>query len=338
MRAVKILGERQLVVQDWPDPVPEGNEVVVKIHAASICGSDLHALYRTKEEIPFIPGHEGAGEVVAVDQSTMVRVGDRVMTLAFHTCGVCEWCRQGELSLCRNMKDVLGFGRNGVHAEFVLIPDRCLLPLPDQVSYEAGATLLDPIGTPFHALKRMKANAGHTIVVFGLGPMGLGSVALASFLGARVIGVDPIPFRRDHALRIGASLVLDPGEVDVLQALQEATQGIGPEMALECSGTAQALGQALDAVRQHGAVSIIGENPEALIKPSGHFNRKEITLCGSTCFPLGDYEGILRFIERGLDPTVIITHRFGIEDAAEAYSLFDQGATGKVLLTPHGSS
>ncbi len=332
MLGVKILGKRTLKLCDWPYPEPQGDEVVVKINAASICGSDLHGIYRKESPHAVIPGHEGMGEVVAVDSPHHVRVGDRVLVLAIIGCGRCQWCREGDFSLCEDQRGVMGFNRNGVHAEFALVPEIALLPLPEYVSDEAAACILDPVGTSFHALKRMRTNAAHRIGVFGLGPMGLGGVLVASFLGAEVIGIDPVAYRREHAKKIGAACIVDPASCDVADALDELTGGRGLDMALECSGNAEALRQALDAVRPKGAVSIIGENPEALISPSAHFNRKEITLCGSTCFPMSDYEDILRAIEKGLDPSRLITHRYGLKDAEEAYASFDEGNTGKVTF------
>ncbi len=334
MRGVKILGKRSLEVRDWPDPEPKPGEAVLKIKAASICGSDLNHIYRSDGAYDVIPGHEGMGEVVAVEAPSHLQVGDRVMTLGAVPCGRCRWCLEGELLFCTDAETAGGFGRNGSHAEMALLPERSLLPLPDFVSDEAGACLLDPIGTPYHALKRMHTTAEHAVAVFGMGPMGLGAALVAAFLGAEVIAIEPIAFRREFALTIGAAHAVDPAACDVGEALAELTNGRGLDMALECSGNACALTQALDAVRRKGAVSIIGENGEAVISPSNHFARKEITLCGSTCFPMEDYAGILRMIERGLDPARIITHRFGIEDAAEAYAAFDQGDTGKVVLVP----
>lgn len=332
MRGVKSLGKRSVEVCDWADPAPRGDEVVVKIRAASLCGSDLHGIYRKEVGHDVIPGHEGMGEVVAVDSPRNVRVGDRVMTLALIGCGRCRWCSEGDFSLCEALQDVIGFTRNGVHAELALVPETALLPLPEYVSNEAAACILDPVGTSYHALKRMGAHAGHTIGVFGVGPMGLGGVLVASFLGAEVIAIDPTAFRREHAQNIGAAHAVDPTSCDVVDALAEITRGRGLDMVLECSGNAGALHQALDAVASKGAVSIIGESPEAVINPSAHFNRKEVTLCGSTCFPMSDYDGILRAIEQGLDPSRLITHRLGIEDAVDAYALFDHGNTGKVTF------
>ena len=336
MRGVKITGQRALEVRDWPEPEPKSGEVVLKIKAASICGSDLNHIYRSEGAYDVIPGHEGMGEVVAVEGPSHLQVGDRVMTLGAVPCGHCDWCREGELLFCTNSDTAGGFGRNGSHAEMVALPDRSLLKLPDYVSDEAGACLLDPVGTPYHALKRMHTTAEHTVGVFGAGPMGLGAALVSVFLGAEVIVIEPIAFRRELALKIGAAHAIDPVACDANEAIAELTGGRGLDTALECSGNARALYQALDAVRRKGAVSIIGENGEAVISPSNHFNRKEITLCGSTCFPMEDYAGILQMVKRGLDPSRIITHRFGIEDAAEAYATFDQGDTGKVVFIPNG--
>jgi len=332
MRGVRSLGARSVEVCDWPDPEPQGDEVVVRVDAASICGSDLHSIYRKKSPHSVIPGHEGMGEVVAVDSARHVRVGDRVMILAIIGCGRCRWCREGDFSLCEAKRGVLGFDRNGVHAEFAMVPESALLPLPEYVRDEAAACILDPVGTTYHALKRMSARADHTVGVFGLGPMGLGGVLVSSFLGAEVIGLDPIAFRREHAEGLGATHTLDPTSCDAVEAIEDLTRGRGLDMALECSGNAEALRQALDSVRPKGAVSIIGEAAEAVISPSAHFNRKEITLCGSTCFPMSDYQDILNCIQRGLDASRLITHRFALEDAVDAYASFDRGRTGKVTF------
>ena len=332
MRGVRILGPENIEVRDYPDPVPEGEQVVVRLEAAAICGSDLHGLYRSPTEKNFIPGHEGAGVVVAVDRARTVNVGDRVCTSAAYHCGTCDLCRMGWSIYCRNMKGVYGFGLDGVHAEMVRMSERSLLPLPDSMTFEQGCLVLDPVGTPYHAHKRMGTNATHVVGVFGLGPMGLGSVCMAAHLGARVIGVDPIAFRRELAKSLGATHAVDPAAGDVTEQIRELTGGYGLDRATECSGRPEPLYTALDLVRHFGHVAIIGENPEARISPSNHFNRKEITLSGSTCFPLGEYGGIVRLFERGYPAARMITHRFTIDAAAEAYATFAAGDTGKVIF------
>ena len=192
MRGAKLLGNRCAGTADWPDPEPSGDEVVVEVRAAAICGSDLHGLYRPAGERPHVPGHEGAGVVAAVDAPRHARVGDRVCITAFDACGLCDMCRAGCVAYCRAMKGVYGFTRDGVHAERVLVAETSLLAIPETISFEQACLVIDPIGTPYHAAKRMGLNATHTVGVFGLGPMGLGAVMVAARLGAKVIGVDPI--------------------------------------------------------------------------------------------------------------------------------------------------
>ena len=332
MRGVRMLDARKLEVREYPDPVPEGEEVVVRLEAAAICGSDLHGLYERPGEKGFIPGHEGAGVVVAVDKPRVVKEGDRVVTTAAYACGVCDLCRAGYTIYCRDKRGVYGFGLDGVHAEYVRMCERSLLPLPESLSFEQGCLILDPVGTHYHAHKRMGTNASHVVAVFGLGPMGLGATCVAAHLGARVLAVDPIAYRRDLAKKLGAAESIDPAAGDVAQQIRDLTDGYGLDRALECSGRPEPLRTALDMVRHFGHVAIIGENPEATISPSNHFNRKEITLSGSTCFPLGDYDEIVRLYESGLPAAGMITHRFPIEAAAEAYATFETGDTGKVIF------
>jgi threonine dehydrogenase-like Zn-dependent dehydrogenase len=334
MRAAKILDAQKVETREFPDPEPDGEFVVVRIEAAAICGSDLHALYQKAGEKKWIPGHEGAGTVVAVDKPSYLKVGDRVATTAFQQCRVCDMCRAGYTAYCRALKGVYGFSVDGVHAQFVRIAESSLLPLPDYIPFDEGSLILDPVGTPYHALKRIGANATHTIGVFGLGPMGLGAVLMAARLGARVIGVDMVAYRRDLAVKLGVWKTVSPVDGDVVKQIRDLTKGYGLDRALECSGKAEPLHAALDLCRPFGHVAIIGENEKAVIRPSDHFNRKEIFLSGSCCFPLGEYGEITRLFENGLSVKDMITHRFTIEHAAEAYATFATGNTGKVIFVP----
>jgi propanol-preferring alcohol dehydrogenase len=334
MRGAKILDARTVETRDFPDPTPEGDEVVVRLEAAAICGSDLHALYERAGEKRWIPGHEAAGVVVAVDRPRFLQVGDRVCTSAVSPCGRCYMCRAGYTIYCRAAQGVYGFTLDGVHAEYARLSEGSLLPLPDSMTFEQGCLVLDPVGTPYHAYKRIGANATHVVGVFGLGPMGLGAVCVGAALGARVIGIEPITYRRDLARKLGAVATLDPAQGDVVNQLKDLTKGYGLDRAMECSGRADALHAALDVVRPFGHVAIIGENAEAKVRPSDHFCRKEITLSGSTCFPMGEFDEIVRLFARGLPAAEMITHRFTVDQAAEAYAAFAAGNTGKVVFVP----
>ena len=334
MRGARIVDACKVETWDYPDPQPEGEEVVVKIEAGAICGSDLHALYEKPGGLDFIPGHEAAGVVVAVDRPRVLKLGDRVCTAGGYTCGVCQMCRLGYFAYCTGSKGGYGFGLNGVHAEYARVCERALLRMPDWLSFEQGCLILDPVGTTYHAHKRIGTNATHVVGIFGLGPMGLGTLCVAKHLGARVIGVEPVAYRRELAKKLGADVVLDPTEGRVVERLRELTDGLGLDRVLECSGEAEPLHFALDVVRPFGHVAIIGENTEATIRPSGHFLRKEITMSGSTCFPLGEYDELLRAYRSGLRSAEMITHRFTVDQASEAYETFHGRQTGKVIFVP----
>ncbi len=338
MRGIKLLKEPPAETRVFPDPTPEGDEVVVRVEAAGLCGTDLHNLYEKPWEAPCIPGHEGAGTVVAVDRPQQAKVGDHVFMMAFSSCGRCEMCRAGYFAYCKDKRRTMhGFTRNGFQAEYVRIAENQLRPLPEFMSFEQGATTMDPIGATYHALKRMNTEAAHTVGVFGLGPMGLGATAIASQMGCRVIGVEPVPYRRNLAKQLGAGEVVDPAAGNVVEQIRELTNGEGLDRALECSGKAEVLTAALDLAKPLAHVAFIAENNEATVQPSAHFNRKEVSLSGSTVFPMGEYAEICQLFADGLPTEQFITHRFSLEQADEAYQTFAGRQTGKVLFVP-GSS
>ncbi len=336
MRGVRILEGPNLEVCDWPDPAPADDEVVVRVEAAGLCGTDLHCLYTKSWAAPCIPGHEGAGTVVAVDRPQWLKEGDRVFMMAFSTCGQCGPCKQGAFTYCRDEGALMhGFSKNGFQAEYVLVKESQCFILPEHMTFEHGAVLQDPIGTPFHAIKRMATAGRHTVTVFGLGPMGLGAVTIAAHMGCRVIGVEPIAYRRELAKAVGAADVIDPAAGDVAEQIRQLTGDAGVDRALECSGRGDSLIAALDTAAIFGQVAIIGEGDEVTIKPSDHFNRREVTLSGSTVFPVTEYDEICELFAAGLAPERFITHRYSVEQAKDAYETFTAGQTGKVIFTPH---
>jgi len=335
MRGVRILEGPNLEVADWPDPQPEGDEVVVRIEAAGLCGTDLHCLYERDWAAPCIPGHEGAGTVVAVDKPRRFAEGDRVFMMAFSTCGTCGPCKKGYYTYCRDENAKMhGFSKHGFQAEYVGVKESQCLLLPEHVTFEHGAVLQDPIGTPFHAIKRTGVRPEHSVAVFGLGPMGLGAVMIAVQMGCRVIGIEPIAFRRELAAKLGAAELIDPADGGVVERLRDLTGGAGIDRSLECSGRPDALATAEEAAAYFGHIATIGECEAATISPASYFNRRELTLSGSTVFPVTEYDGLCGLIADGLAPERFVTHRYSIEQAAEAYRTFTEGQTGKVIFTP----
>jgi len=333
MIALSIVDAFTVRIIQVPDPIPYEDNVVIRVEAAPICGSDINVLYKTPGEKRYIPGHEVAGIVIAVDRPSTLQTNDRVcMVNPRFACGGCEMCQAGWSNYCTDSQFTYGFTGHGFQAQYALVNERSLCRIPDWMSYEDASLILDPVGTPYHAFKRMGTNRNHKVGVFGLGPMGLGAVSIGVFYGATVIAFDPNDYRRKLAKTLGANSVIDPVIQDPYHEVLEVTKGYGLDHVLECSGTQEALSVALDVVRPFGAISLIGESEEALINPSEHFLRKEISLSGSTCFPMHDCSEIIELYAQGLDPRKIITHRHKLQDASLAYKTFNEGNTGKVIL------
>ncbi len=334
MQRLRLSGNRQAAVEEVDLPEAQGDQVVVRVKASALCGSDLHGLYRPEQGSRFTPGHEVAGEVVAVDRAVRARVGDRVSLHAPAGCGECSFCRRGALIMC-SAGTTLGFSRDGGDAEYVLVPERACLPLPDWVSFEVAALIGDGVGTPFRAL--MKAGgirADQALGVFGLGPVGLGASMLGVRFGARVIGVDVNADRLALAKELGVAHLVDASTTDVGAAVRELTRGVGLDVAMECAGSDVTLRYALDSTRHFGHIALVGEHRDgvATIDPSRHFLGRELTMTGTRYYHLSDYEEILALVADGLSPERMITHRFPLGDAPHAFALFDAGETAKTLL------
>src|SRR5262245_23888287 len=209
MRAVRFLGREQIALIDTREPEPPEGGVVVRLRASGLCGSELHS-YRGDRAMEDPPngGHEVAGEVVDASRSRRWRVGDRAGIHAVWGCGRCDWCAQGIYTFCGD--NTVGVG---AHAELFAAPDHVLVPLPDDVDYPAGVLLSgDALGVPYHTSRRLKTRGGDTVAVVGCGPVGLGSVLLQSFLGARVVGLDLAPERLEWARKLGADAAVDVRE------------------------------------------------------------------------------------------------------------------------------
>jgi propanol-preferring alcohol dehydrogenase len=173
--------------------------------------------------------------------------------------------------------------------------------------------------------------AAETVAIFGCGPIGMGFLVLASHFGAHTIVSEPNPYRRTLAEKLGADLVLDPGVAEAAARVREVTGG-GADVCVDCTGQQQTLSDALDAARVMGRVGWVGEKPSATVRPSAQVIHKELQMTGSWYFTRADFHKELELYRRGLSPTDLITHRFAISEAAEAYEIFASGETGKVVF------
>ncbi len=337
MRGVLLPGDRQLAVTEFPDPEPARGEVVIALRAAAVCGSDLH-LYRASASAraPYasiIPGHEPAGVVAAIgDEVHRVQVGDRVSVFHYRGCGHCRWCRRGRLQWCPERR---GYGGpiHGSDADYLITDERNCLPLPDDVSFDVGALLACNTGTAYSAMRKLQPSGRDTLVVFGLGPVGLNGLLIGRAMGARVVGVDVSAFRRDLADQLGADLTLDPASDDVPTEIQRLTGGDGAGLAFETSGNRNAQAQLLDVLGYNGRAAHVGIGAhQPSINPSSIVG-KQLTLMGSFVSAIDDYWEILGFIRQHQVPLErMITHRLPLQDAEAGFRLADHAEAGKVMF------
>lgn len=335
MRYVQFLGDSRVQVRERSIPEPGPGEALVRVAISAICGSELPALQRGMGSRGNAnPGHEVAGVVAKVNGLCGIREGERVGVQVLAGCGRCLFCLQGDPKHCVQGAHMVPDG----HSEYIVAPEMCLVPLPTDMDWETAVLLCgDVMGTPYHALKRMGGvQAGQTAAVFGCGPIGLGSLTWLKFYGLDVIVSEIKAYRRDLAVRLGADLVLDPAHEDVVARIRAETGG-GSDLCLDCSPAEQTLKDALDAVRTYGRVGWIGEKPLAMVNPSGQVIHKELQMTGSWYFTRAEFHEELAHYRRGLSVSQLITHRFKLEEAPEAYARFAAGETGKVVLTYDGA-
>jgi len=336
MKVVKIVGERQAELIDLPDPKAKDNWVVVKIHVTPMC-TEYKAFKGGHVMQAF--GHEAAGEVVEVAQPCKVQVGDRVVVMPQPSCGECWLCGQGEYIHCQNNQNVAqvtGYEHgSGTYAQYIVKEDWLLVPIPDGMSYEHAGMACCGLGPTFGAMQLMQVDAFDTVLVSGLGPVGLGGVVNGVYRDARVIGVEGHPYRAALAKEIGAEAVVDPADDAALDKLMELTGGIGADKGVDCSGVPEAQRLQIDAARRKGQVSFVGEGGDLTIKVSNDMIRKGLTLRGAWHWNLSDAPRMMQMIRESGDLIdKHITHTFPMSQAQEAFELQVTGECGKVVLHP----
>ena len=329
MLAVHFLGDGKISLDEVPTPEPRDREVVVRVKSAAICGTDREALEGPGQAT--IPGHENAGEVVAVDKPARVKVGDRVAINCHETCGGCVHCLKGDLYFCDDLQ-AIGFERDGGFAESLLVPEACCTPIPDDISLEAGSLLVDMLGTPFRAVKRAHLLPGDHVGVWGAGPIGLGALMVAARFGAYVAILDLSDYRLNMAKDLGADLVLNPTRDDVQRALLDWTQDRGLDVAFDCVGSEAVAHQALDAVKKRGTLVVVGVSHKLTLNPWEHLICRELTIFGTRNFNTTEFDEMVALVQRGLPVEQVVTHRFPLAEAEAAFELFRSGECGKILL------
>ena len=329
MKLLEMTGSATARVIDAVPPQPAPGEVIIETARSAICGSEMKT-YRGAGMAGGNTGHEAVGTIIELGKGIAdLKVGQRVGVSAVVGCGNCAECDRGQYTWCKSAKS-----RSRMHAEQFAIHARCCSPLPDDLPWDE-ATLLtgDGMGVPWHTAKKIDRADIETIVIMGLGPIGLGNVLMQAHLGRRVIGVDIIDYRVESAKQLGADVSLKADET-LIERIMDLTDGNGADVVIDCAGKRASVANSFLAVRRGGIVVFNGESMEEMLAPSRDFNRREIWAVGCWYYFMHEVPEMFALSRDGLDVAKIISHRFPLADAPEAFELFNRGQTGKVLLQP----
>lgn len=313
-------------------PVIKPDEVLVEVKTSGICGTDVH--YHSGEFSPYIIpltlGHEGAGVVKEVGSDvTHIQVGDHAVIHYIISCGNCKPCLQGYDNRCRHRQSI-GSHVDGTFAEYIKVPARSALKMADAVPFEWGAIAACAVSTPYHSMKISGLKAGDRALVFGVGGVGLHAVMWAKFFGAgKVMAVDLIDSKLEEAQRYGADVVVNAARENVLEAVEQATDGWGVDVAIECSGSPTAMEQAIKAIKgrnRYATGTAVSVGLQTTPLQAEYWGLREGRLMVSGDHTRFELQQIIQLMEaRKIDLSQSITHRIPLRDVNKGVELVESG-------------
>ena len=345
MKALVYHGPDQRSWDSVPDPtIQEPSDIVVEVATTTICGSDLHIL---KGDVPettpgTVLGHEAIGRVLEVGPGvSTVAKGDRVLLSCITACGRCRFCKEGHYGLCAGGGGwIFGHTIDGVQAEYARVPfaDTSVYKLPDDLSDEQVLFLSDILPTAFEVgVLNGRVQPGDTVAVIGAGPVGLSAIMTAQlYTPGHIIAIDMADARLDRAREFGADETINNGTTDAIAAVMELTDGMGVDTAIEAVGVPATFELAADLIRPGGRVANVGVHGHSATLHLERLWTRDVTIT-TGLVDTSTIPQLLRLITDGrLDPTTLVTHRFGIADTMQAYDVFADAANTdalKVVLT-----
>jgi L-iditol 2-dehydrogenase len=345
MKAAVLFGPNDLRVVEKKVPRPGQQEVLIKVEACAICGTDPKILAHGWQNQPpfgeFIPGHEYAGAIVALGEGVVgFSVGDRVAVEPHKGCGVCSNCLKGFYTVCFNYGNVAaghrhyGFTVNGGYAQYAVNHLTTLHRIPDALNFEE-ATLITTAGTGMYGITRVGGiDAGETVVVAGPGPIGLMAVQLAKAVGAgRVIITGTRDERLSLARELGADLAVNTTKENVIKRVLELTGGLGADVVLECAGSSSSLSDAVEFTRRNGRIGLVGIYSEPVAVNAFKIAQWNITLAGSRAEGNRALSKVAPLMGDGrIKARPLITHTFPLEQIREAFDTFIQRKGGAIKV------
>ena len=338
MKIAIIKGPKKAEIVEVSSPKAKNEYVVVKIHTAPMC-TEYKAF---RDGVPSLClGHEAAGEVVEIDNSLLVKKGDRVVVMPQYPCGICSLCNSGDYIHCENNVDPLKicdceYG-TATYAQYMIKSDKLLIPIPDDLSFDEASMACCGLGSTFGAVQNMQINNSDSVLITGLGPVGLGAIINCLTRKAKVIVVARNEYRMKLAADLGAKIILNPDDPKLYQKIKEVTQYKGASKAIECSGARLYQNICIEGVRRKGAISFVGESGALPIAISDQLIRKGLTLTGSWHWNMNLASEILDTIRQSKSSiNKMVTHIFPMDQLEEAFELQEKGSCGKILLKPWG--
>ena len=344
MKALLLKEYKELEVTEMPVPEVGPDDLLVKVKACGICGSDVHGFDGSsgRRIPPLVMGHEAAGTVEKVGENVQdFAIGDRVTFDSTVSCGSCHFCRKGRINLCDNRK-VLGvscgdYRQHGAFAEFVVVPQNISYKIPESLPFEHAA-MIEAVSVAVHAANRTPVSMGDSCVVVGSGMIGLLVVQAMRWFGCgKIVAVDLANNKLELAQKLGADVGLNPNECDVIEEVRRLTDGRGANCAVEVVGATPTIKTAIESVRKGGAVTLVGNLAPQVEIPLQSVVTREISLYGS-CASNGEYPECIDLLARGaIQVEPLISARTPLGDAASWFDRLYAGEDGlmKVIVEPN---
>lgn len=335
-------GNSTVEFREFDVPTPGHGQVLLRTKSSTICGSDIRAIYREhlgkgpEAYQNVIAGHEPAGQIVKAGPGLKrFKEGDRVIVYHISGCGVCHDCRMGYMISCSSpYRQAYGWQRNGGMAPYILADEKDLVHLPDELTYTDGAQVACGFGTVYEGLEKIGISGNDAVLVVGLGPVGLAALMLARAMGAdQLIGVELNETRIKIAEESGLADQIVTAGPNAEAEVKKLTKGRGFEKTVDCSASDAGRQLAIRAARQWGKVAFIGEGGEVTFNPSPDIIHDQKTIYGSWVTSIWRMEDLVeRLVRWNIHPEQLVTHRFPVEHAGDAYALMDSGDCGKVAI------
>jgi len=340
MRGATLRGSKQIEVISLPDPRPGPNEVVVEVRATGVCGcSRERPAYEAAPGAPGpagrVAGHESAGVVAEAGAGVdTLRPGQRVIVHGYAGCEHCDRCLAGWPQFC-DLTRWSGRDLDGGWATHQVVTPAMCIPLPDELDFEAGTSCACTAATAFEAFTRMSPRGDETLMIYGVGSMGLALIPLAQAMGVRVIALEDNAPRRGLAESLGAWAVLDTRLPDLPSAIADLTSGQGADLAVDPTGTTASKTDCLRSLRRWGRYAVIGEHSGTTELPTQELIRREVTMIGSWSAGRRTVDSLARYVaRRGIKLGDLVSHRFTLDQADAAFAEYETKRTGKVVMLP----